>query len=208
MALKKAMIIVHKGSKTENVQVMFNPGEYTLDTNNSYSWKTVPGLSMPIAQFVSGGTTTLTMDLFFDTYEKGTDVRQLTTKISGLLDVEKEIHAPPLCRFVWGSLDFKGVVVGVHQQFTMFLDTGVPVRAKLKVTFKSTLSKKDQLKQIPRHSADRTKLKMLNQGEQLWMLAANEYEDPTLWREIAKANKIDNPRKVATGRRISVPRLD
>ena len=84
MALKKAMIIVHKGSKTENVQVMFNPGEYTLDTNNSYSWKTVPGLSMPIAQFVSGGTTTLSMDFYFDTYEKGTDVRLLTKKISGL----------------------------------------------------------------------------------------------------------------------------
>ncbi|MGO4272138.1 peptidoglycan-binding protein [Paenibacillus sp. TAF58] len=208
MALKKAMIIVHKGSKTENVQVMFNPGDYKLDTNNSYSWKTVPGLSMPIAQFVSGGTTTLTMDIYFDTYEKGTDVRLLTKKISGLLDVEKEIHAPPLCRFVWGSLDFKGVVVGVNQHFTMFLETGVPVRAKLSVTFKSTLSKKDQLKQIPRHSADRTKLRMLNQGEQLWMLAATEYEDPTLWREIARANQIDNPMKVATGRRISVPRLD
>ncbi|MDD9266890.1 LysM peptidoglycan-binding domain-containing protein [Paenibacillus sp. GCM10023248] len=208
MALKKAMIIVDKGNSKENVQVLFNPGEYTLDTSNSYSWNTVPGLSMPIGQFVSGGTTTLTMDLFFDTYEKGTDVREHTKKISGLLDVEKELHAPPICRFVWGSLDFKGVVEKVNQQFTMFLDTGVPVRAKLKVTFRSWHSKKEQLQTIPRHSADRTKQKMLKQGEQLWMIAAHEYEDPSQWREIAKANGIDNPLKVVTGRRISVPRLD
>ncbi|UJF34076.1 hypothetical protein L0M14_02205 [Paenibacillus hexagrammi] len=29
-----------------------------------------------------------------------------------------------------------------------------------------------------------------------------------MWREIAKANQIDNPLRVQTGRRISVPRLD
>ncbi|UKS25283.1 peptidoglycan-binding protein [Paenibacillus sp. HWE-109] len=208
MALKKAVIIVDKGNSKETVPVLFNPGEYTLDTRNSYSWKTVPGLSMPIGQFVSGGTTTLSMDFYFDTYEKGTDVRNYTKKISGLLDVEKELHAPPICRFVWGSLDFKGVVEKVTQQFTMFLDTGVPVRAKLNVVFRSWHSKKEQLQTIPRHSADRTKQKMLKQGDQLWMLAAHEYEDPSLWREIAKANHIDNPLKVVTGRRISVPRLD
>lgn len=209
MALKKAMIIVDKGNgKKENVEVLFNPGEYSLDTSNSYSWNKVPGLSMPVGQFISGGTTSLTMDFFFDTYEKGTDVRNYTKKISGLLDVEKELHAPPICRFVWGSLDFKGVVEKVTQSFTMFLDSGIPVRAKLKVTFRSWHSKKEQLQKIPRHSSDRTKQKMLKQGEQLWMIAAHEYEDPGLWREIAKANNIDNPLRVQTGRRISVPRLD
>lgn len=40
------------------------------------------------------------------------------------------------------------------------------------------------------------------------MIAAHEYEDSSLWREIAKANQIDNPLKVVTGRRIAVPRLD
>ncbi|MEW9700883.1 peptidoglycan-binding protein [Paenibacillus sp. SI8] len=208
MALKKAMIIVDKGNSKERVDVLFNPSEYSLDTSNSYSWETVPGMSMPVGQFVSGGTTSLTMDFFFDTYEKGTDVRKYTKKISGLLDVEKELHAPPICRFVWGSLDFKGVVQKVAQSFTMFLESGIPVRAKLKVTFVSWHSKKEQLQTIPRHSADRTKQKMLKQGEQLWMIAAKEYEDPGLWREIAKANQIDNPLKIQTGRRISVPRLD
>ncbi|MCD1260492.1 peptidoglycan-binding protein [Paenibacillus athensensis] len=208
MALKKAMIIIDKGNSKENVEVLFNPAQYVLDASNTYKFEPVPGLSMPIGQFVSGGSTTLSMDLFFDTYEKGTDVRTYTKKISGLLDIEKELHAPPVCRFVWGSLDFKGVVEKVNQTFSMFLDTGVPVRAKLNVTFKSWYSKEEQLKGIPRHSADRTKQKMLNQGDQLWLIAAQEYEDPSKWREIARANGIDNPLKMQTGRRISVPRLD
>lgn len=208
MALKKAKIVVDRGNKKEDIEVLFNPTEYGMESSNHYNWEKVPGLSMPVGQFVSGNTTTLTLDLFFDTYEKKTDVRDYTKKISGLLDVEKELHAPPVCRFVWGSIDFKGVVEKVTQTFTMFLDTGIPVRAKLKVTFRSWYTKEEQLQNIPRHSADRTKQKMLKQGEELWMIAAHEYQDPGLWREIAKANRIDNPAKLQTGKRITVPRLD
>jgi hypothetical protein len=206
VTLKKAMIIVHRGMKKDNVEVLFNPSEYSLDTSNSYTWKTARGMTMPVGQFVSGGATSLTMDFFFDTYEQGVDVRNYTVKIASLLDVEKK--EPPICQFVWGSLDFKGVVEKVAQNFTMFLNSGIPVRAKLKVTFRSWLSQMEQLRTIEGVTAEHTKQRMLKQGDQLWMIAAHEYEDPSKWREIAKVNKIDNPLKVQTGRRISVPRLN
>lgn len=208
MALKKAMIFVDRGNSKEQIEVLFNPAEYGIDASNYYKWDRVPGMSMQMGQFVGGNKSTLTIDLFFDTYEKKTDVREYTSKISGLLDVEKELHAPPICRFVWGSVDFKGVVEKVGQTFTMFLDSGIPVRAKLKVTFHSWQTKEEQLQHIPRHSADRTKQRMLKQGEELWMIAAQEYQNPGQWREIARANGIDNPARLATGRRITVPRLD
>lgn len=207
MALKKAKIIVSRTSE-EQLEVLFNPNEYSLESANNFAWQTIPGLQTPIAQFVSGEATTLSMDLFFDSYEAGTDVRLQTSKISGLLEVDKDLHAPPSCRFVWGSLDFKGVVERVSQKFTMFLDSGLPVRATLSVTFKALQSMQEQYQDIPRQSADRTKMKMLRQGDQLWMIAAEEYEDPGEWRAIAEANGIDNPRLVATGRKIIVPRLE
>ncbi|SDW55147.1 LysM peptidoglycan-binding domain-containing protein [Paenibacillus sp. CF384] len=208
MALKKAKIIVTKGTGQEQLEVLFNPAEYSLESANNFAWQTIPGLQTPIAQFISGEATTLSMDLFFDTYEKATDVRLLTAKVSRLLDVDKDLHAPPSCRFVWGSLDFKGVVERVSQKFTMFLDSGLPVRATLNVTFRALQSMKEQYQNIPRQSADRTKQKTLKQGDQLWMIAAEEYEDPGEWRAIAEANGIDNPRQLRTGRKIIVPRLD
>lgn len=208
MPLKKAMIIVDRGNKEERIEVMFNPNQYSLVSSNKYSWHTVPGLSMPIGQFVSGNTSTLSMEIFFDTYEKGTDVREHTRKISGLLDVDKDLHAPPICRFVWGSIDFKGVIEKVSQKFTMFLDSGIPVRATMNLTFRSWQTKKEQLQNIPRQSADRTKHKTLKQGEQLWMVADQEYDDPGRWRDIALANGIDNPRKLRAGQNITVPRLE
>ncbi len=207
MALKKAMILVHRGPVTDRVDVLFNPNEYALESSNQYAWHTIPGLNQPIAQFVSGEATTLSMDLFFDTYEAGKDVRTHTSKITGLLDVDKDLHAPPMCKFVWGTLQFKGVVEKVSQKYTMFLETGVPVRATLSVTFKALQSIKDQFKHIPRQSADRTKQRTIKQGDQLWQIAAEEYEDPGLWREIARANAIANPKRLEPGTVIRIPRL-
>lgn len=207
MSLEKAMIIIMRGSSQEQVEVMFNPNEYSLESGNQYSWKTIPGLNQPIAQFVSGEATSLTMELFFDTSETWEDVRDYTKKITGLLDVDKDLHAPPLVKFVWSSLSFKGVVEKVSQRFTMFLPTGRPVRAMLNVTFRAVASITEQFKQIPRQSADRTKQRTIKQGDQLWQIAAEEYEDPGLWREIARANGITNPKHLVPGTVIKIPRL-
>ena len=207
MGVEKALIYIIRGSKEEQVEVMFNPSEYSLDSSNRFSYKKIPGLSLPLAQFISGESATLTMDLFFDTYEKKKDVREYTKKITGLLDVDKDLHLPPLCKFVWGSLTFKGVVERVSSRYTMFLESGVPVRATLNVTFREVQSVTEQFKRIPRQSADRTKQRTVRQGEQLWHIAAEEYEDPGLWREIARANGIEDPRRIEPGTVIKIPRL-
>lgn len=209
----KAEIIVTWGDgKIENIPVLFNPNEYTLDAGSQYAWQTVPGMNMPIAQFVSGEARTLSMELFFDTYEerkvKDKDVREKTKLITQLVEVDNDLHAPPVCRFVWGTLDFKGVVEKVSAKYTMFLESGTPVRATLNVTFREYQTIEEQYQEKPRQSADRTKQRTLKQGEQLWMIAAAEYDDPGLWREIARANGIDNPRKLEAGTPLIIPRLE
>lgn len=208
MALSKAKIIIIRSKSEETVDVLFNPTEYTLETGNQYSFAEVPGLQTPIAQFTGGDTSTLNMELFFDTYESGIDVRQHTSKIVGIIDVDSDLHAPPMVRFVWGSLDFKGVLERITQRYTMFLESGIPVRATLNVTFKSMQTMKEQYQEIPRQSADRTKQKTVKLGDQLWMLASDEYEDPGAWRHIAEANGIDNPRELTPGRKLTIPRLE
>jgi hypothetical protein len=208
MPLTKAKIIVSRGTGNETLEVLFNPSEYVIEGGNQFAWQKIPGLNAPLAQFITGEASTLTMDLFFDTYEGRSDVRTHTAKIYGLMDVDKDLHAPPVCKFVWGSLEFKGVVDKVTQRFTMFLDSGIPVRAVLSVHFRAWQTVTEQLQSIPRQSSDRTKQKILKQGEHLWMLANQEYEDPGRWKEIARANQIDNPRLLETGRPLVIPPLD
>ncbi|MGZ4122083.1 MAG: CIS tube protein [Tumebacillaceae bacterium] len=208
MALTKAKIIASLNSGDKTIPVLFNPNEYEISAGNNFKWQEIPGLSQPIAQFSNGSETTLKVNLFFDTYEQGTDVRTYTKQITSLLDVDKDLHAPPLCRFVWGSLDFKGVITSISQRFTMFLDTGEPVRATLNVSFRLAQSVTEQYQNIPRQSADRTKQRTVKQGDQLWHIAHEEYENSGMWRSIANANNIDNPRNLQTGRRLIVPRLE
>ncbi|MFH5187472.1 peptidoglycan-binding protein [Paenibacillus sp. TAB 01] len=212
MALQKAMILVDRGKKAkdpdDDIEVLFNPGEYTLDTGNTYNWMKIPSLSMPIGQYAHGNGTTLNVDLFFDTYGDRTDVRDYTNRIMSLLDKDSTLKRPPVCRFVWGSLDFQGVVEKVTQNFIMFLDSGIPVRAKLKVQFKSWKDPDELLKELPPSSAKLVKQRISKQQEELWMIADQEYEDPGRWREIADANGIDNPRRMTTGRKLTVPGAD
>ncbi len=206
MPLKKASIIVESSNKT--IEVLFNPNEYSIEKENKYAFHTMPGLSAPVPQFISGDTSILSMELFFDTYEAQNDVRNHTKAIYALLDVDSDQHAPPVCKFVWGSVVFRGVVQKISQRFTMFLDSGIPVRAILNVQMRSWQTVTEQFKEIPRQSSDRTKQRVLKQDEQLWMLAAREYEDPGRWREIALANGIDNPRLLKTGSQLIVPPLE
>ncbi len=190
------------------VEVLFNPSEYTIKKSNQFQSTVIPGLSTPITHFINGDAETLTMDLFFDTYEKGEDVRNYTKKITGLMEINSHIHAPPVCMFVWGKLIFRAVLESVTQKFTLFLDSGIPARASLNVTFREYKTVTEQFLNIPRFSSDRTKQRQLTEGDNIWLLSDREYGDPGFWRHIAKANNIDNPRKIEAGRELKLPPLE
>lgn len=209
MALEKAFIQPINGkSGGRNIAVLFNPTEYSLETSNQFQRTAVPGTATPATQFVSGDTQTLTMDLFFDSYERGEDVRKYTRQITALLDIDPALHAPPICIFHWGSLNFKATLEQVNQKFTLFLESGVPVRATLSVTFKEYKTLTEQLQGVRKESSDRTKRITIKQGDALWMLANKEYEDSSLWRPIANANNISNPRLLTVGKELVVPVLN
>lgn len=208
--LKKALIQVLNplDVPTDEIPVLFNPTEYSLDKQVNYADQTLPGLGTPISQFVSGDAETLSMELFFDTYEEGTDVREHTDRIDDLLEVDGDRHAPPVCRFVWGSLNFKSVLESASKTFTMFLPDGTPVRARIDVTFREYRRPGEEVVAVPRQSADRTETWVVTEGDTLWTIAAEQYGDPGRWRPIATANDIENPRRLDPGRELIVPPLE
>ena len=48
---------------------------------------------------------------------------------------------------------------------------------------------------------------MAPQGETLSGIATKVYETPLLWRAIAVANKLDDPRAIETGQNLLIPSL-
>ena len=209
--LQKALIQVldRDDTQLDEFPVLFNPTEYSLSKSVTYGETTLPGFSSPLTQFVSGAAETLSMELFFDTYEAGTDVRwaQLDD-IDRLVTVDGSLHSPPLCRFVWGTFTFRAVVASAEKTVTMFRADGTPVRARVNVTFTEYNPPALQEAAEPRESSDRTTVHVVTQDDTLWRIAAAEYGSATRWRAIADANGLVNPRTLFVGQELVLPPIE
>jgi LysM repeat protein len=205
MGLAKARITVEYSGAF--FDVFFNPEEYTLNKDNNFAAQAIPGLTGPLLQFVHGNMRTLEMELFLDTLEPPRDVRDETQKIVKLLDIDSTLHAPPVLRVSWASLQFRCVLARVSQKFIRFLDDGRPVRARLNVTFNEFIDPDTEAKQVNRQTADFSKAHVVKRGETLSRIAALHYDDPEVWRPIAIANGLVNPRAISPGQSLLIPSL-
>lgn len=218
--LKKASITVLGGADAGKViPVLFNPMEYSFDRSNSYKAVALPGLGSPLMQFVNGDADQLSMELFLDDYtdpggptsrtqaEKAPVANRLEA-ISRLLNIDRDLHAPPPVRFAWGPMEFTAVIEKLGRKVTMFRPDGAPARATLAVAFKEYRTLREQLERPRRESADKTKRRVVVGGDSLWALAAREYGDAREWRRIADANDLDDPRAIQPGDWLALPPIE
>lgn len=196
------------------VPVLFNPEEYTVNRDNNFAQMAIPGLRAPLLQFVHGNMQTLEMELLVDSYEAhggrngaGEDVRTLTRQITDLMNIDPTTHAPPVLLFTWGSLSFTCVLARASQRFIMFRTDGVPVRARLNVSFNEFTNAELEAKETKRETADFSHIHIVREGETLSSIAAKVYENPQLWRPIAIANGVDDPRVLPIGLELLTPQL-
>lgn len=218
---------------SRRLKVLFNPTDFTLTKGSQLAEVNVPGLDTPLQQFVRGQAEKLTVKLFFDATDDGTD--ELATGVTAVIDrfyalvkIDPAIHAPPVCRFVWGpsfpgsqltggtsfededptSLnrrEFTGVVESVQQELVLFSPTGVPLRANLTVTMREFKTLSLQQKQLKLLSQDRSRRHIVTRGETLSGIASRYYDSPADWRLIAVGNGITDPRRLPAGTVLHIP---
>jgi nucleoid-associated protein YgaU len=213
LKLEKTTIEVLDGANSgARYPVLFNPFEYSIERTNAYKATAIPGLSGPLLQFINGDADVLSMELFIDDYTDvppdGKSVSDRIDEIAKLLEIDRELHAPPTLRIIWGKLAFKAVLERLSRKITLFRPDGTPARATLNVSFKEykTLS---ELVNDPRlESADKSKRRVLVGGDSLWAMAGREYGDVTRWRDIAQKNDVDDPRDTQPGDWVTVPALE
>ncbi len=210
MALEKLTIrVVDDGTEFE---VLFNPNQISIQKATKWSKVPTAESDTSAAQFTHGEPAALSLELFFDTYEAGTDVSDHTRKIFHLTTIEKhgDLHRPPICQLHWGRYtfdDFQWVLVRLDQKFTLFLADGTPVRATLGCSFQQWRSDEVEAKLLDKQSADVVKTRVVRRGDTLSGIAAEAYKDPALWRSIASANHIANPRLLEPGLTLTLPKV-
>jgi nucleoid-associated protein YgaU len=213
MALEKLKILAEVRAKPRIfaplIEALFNPNQLSITKTTHWKATPTPESDTSASKWMHGNPSTLNLDLFFDTYETGMDVRQYTQQVVFLAEIKGEFHRPPICQLVWGELGvfFQGVLQSLNQNYTLFLADGTPVRATLKCTFQEWTSEDEQAKRDNKQSVDVVKTRIVRRGDTLSSIAAEEYNDPALWRPIAEANQIDDPLSLSPGRPLILPTL-
>ena len=217
-------------SPQESIDVQFNPTEYGIDLGANYAELQVPGLDTPLLQFVRGEASTFNLELFLDgTDSRGSlnndmgspsvgnldaaapgsslSVADRLRKIREFVTIQRELHAPPVCRFAWQTTTFDGVVTSLKEKYSLFDDQGNVLRARVTLTLKSYASVESQLAAQAKRSPDHTRARVIRGGETLTQIADEAYGDPRLWKVIATANAIERPRFLTPGVALYIPAI-
>ncbi|MFC6705787.1 CIS tube protein [Flexivirga alba] len=227
--LKAKFTVEKKGGQTESIDVAYNPETLTFEKSPKFADIPIPGLDAPLRQFVRGQSESLAVELFFDTTDTGTganatSVTTLTDKFYGLVKIDPQTHAPPVCTFQWGKkfpgdslpemyhnqrrTDFRGLVTKVKQDFSLFSPEGTPLRAVLTLSMEEYRPLDEQLKRLDLLSADHTRSHVVAAGDTVASIAWQYFDAPTRWRTVADANALDDPRRIGVGTALVLPPLE
>jgi len=186
----------------------FNPTELVFGKQSTFAEVPIPGLTSPPIQFVRGASEKLTFDAIVDTSDDMEDVNaKYVAALRNLMNVHGSIHAPPVVVFVWNTFRFTGVLESLNVTFTLFSETGKPVRAKLAIGLKEYTTVKAQRELANLQSPDVEKTYVVRRTDTLSGIAEQAYGDPAPWRQIARANGITDPRSLEPGTVLTIPRL-
>ena len=199
----------------EVVNFMFNPFEYTLSKHNTWQDKAVTGQNIPYVTFQQGGAITLKLTLHFDSQDENKDVRNYTDKLwkmvminQSKVDAKTGKGQPPAVAFDWGKLHFKAIINDLSQQFTLFSETGIPMRCAVDISLQQYADEANAMGEA--QSGNASSLSSSSgtpaapttavQGQRLDNIA----NSPNDQRKVAEKNNIDNPLNVPRGTKLKV----
>lgn len=135
----------------------------------------------------------------------------VTAKMAQLQEVvygiQSESHRPPFMVVNWGKLVFMGELQAMSHTFTLFHESGLPLRVDvvLKINeFKMPNVAKAALSLL---SPDLTRSHTVQASDTLLNLCIKAYNKPEHYLEVAKVNHLTNFRRLRQGTEIILPPL-
>ncbi|HEX2148874.1 MAG TPA: LysM peptidoglycan-binding domain-containing protein [Actinomycetota bacterium] len=193
------------------IEFQYNPEK--INVNKSAEWvagkPNANGESSP-PEYKGPQPTEMKLEMFIDASDKKDG--DVSVQVEKLLEAcaptpsskTRDLPLPSYAIFGWDKVYFRGFIKHVAATYSMFRETGKPVRATCEIT----------LTEIP-PSAPKQNPTSGGRGAQGWVqmvagdtlagIAFREYGDATLWRAIADANLIDDPLRLRPGTELLIP---
>lgn len=201
---------------------MYNPTSFTVSHKVSFDGQKLPLTSNTTKKLTSVGPRTVTMKLFFDSTgaspsaSKGigvnSSIKRVDLQIQAFLKLAYQIkgktHKPYYMMLVWGTFIMTGVLTSANVTYKMFDPDGSPIRAEMDITVEETIDKKLLGKILSLLSPDLSKSIVVKEGDTLQLLCHKEYQDASLYLQVAKVNNLKNYRKLKQGMELLFPPIN
>lgn len=202
-------------SSKDKIEFMFNPEKYTVTKGATWSRKEVRGAAA-VADAQFGGTTagTMTLEILLDHSDKKRPkcAEAVDTMFKAVVPTKETVQSnrpsPPWVVFGWGRrIPMVAVVNSVSATYLMFRPDGTPTRVKISVTMEEVPT--DPMpRQNPTSGSEYVlRQHMVVAGDSLPSVATEAYGDASRWRDIAEANRIDDPLSLREGQSLLLPNI-
>ena len=208
----------------DEINLLFNPTEYTVTKGNDWKFTPKKGKSLPEPEFGGGKPREIQVSLLLDQTlpNRGKSVQEITDKLFKMMEVKEGAAAgagdavPPLVTFTWGQMiPFEAACTSLTVAYQLFEPNGTPIRADVKLALtqaKTATSSSSTSTNTPQNPTTRSAgglgIRVIKDGDTLQSVAHEAYGDPNRWRLIAEANGVDNPLHLRRGTALNLPRID
>lgn len=194
-----------KPGREDALTVLFNPEEYSLSRNNSWTSRGIGKDSKVLeAEFTRLDALDLSVVLYLDNSlvtRPGASLEALIDAVIQLTEIptaslkaspgsNPKLH-PPIVRFEWGKLSFQGVITNFDLTCTQFSREGYIRRAKVDLK----LMQCETSGTGPGGAPGKTTGGRVFQGEDLSQALVRLGQDPKGYRSAASSGGIANPLK-------------
>jgi hypothetical protein len=211
--LVKMLIISYKDDKCQDevsrFKVMFNPSGYAQKYEVNYADNQAQGNTASAQAYSRTKPLDYTFEFVIDGTGTAADVVNVKDTVDEFLDkcvrADGEIHRPPYLKLLWGSLEARVVVKSADITYNLFDSNGYPLRAKISAQFTENVPDDKRVRQDRQSSPDRTHHRQVDGSAKLPIMAYKEYRDHRYYLSIARANKLNNFRRLTVNTTVTMP---
>ena len=216
-ALEKLLIKAYEtpdysGSSIDEFTAYINPSEITLSYEMEYDSAQGSGTTSSRMEFKKVKPGDMTLTFFLDgTGANGIsiDVQEQVEKFQTVTGYNGNIHRPNYLVVAWGTLEVRrSVLKSASIAYKLFKPDGMPLRAVITAVFSDNSDDTTRVALAQDQSPDLTHVRLVKAGDTLPALCNQIYNDPGLYLEVARVNRLDNFRKLSPGTRIVFPPLE
>ena len=201
----------YSGDPISQFESFINPNEITLAYELEWDAAQASGTTGSRMNFKKMKPGDLSLTFFLDgtgVHGNVIDVQEKVEEFQTVTGYNGTIHRPNYLKVTWGTLQVKRCVLkSASIAYKLFKPDGVPLRAVITATFSDNSDDQTRVALAQDQSPDLTHVRMAKAGDSLPAMCFQIYGDPRYYLEVARANRIDNFRKLTPGTKVFFPPL-